>query len=173
MNRKAQKHVGQNFMAPIESASISSGVLHTILGEILLSGQPVTITVTGSSMQPFLRHSKDRVYLLRCDPSEIKRGDIVLYARDDGTWVLHRVYRANGLFTMIGDSQWILEPNIRKDQIMAKALYALRGGKRVSCTYGLRNTMMKLYLYRMRAPRLFHMIADCAALFRSMVKRVG
>lgn len=155
----------------IENASIPSEVLHSILSEILFSGHPVSITVTGTSMQPFLRHAKDRVYLVRCDPSEVKRGDIVLYVRDDGAWVLHRVYHAGSSFTMIGDGQWVLEPNIRKDQIIAKALYALYDGKRISCENGFRNAMMKLYLYRMRAPRLFRAIARCNLLVRSMVKK--
>ena len=79
----------------------------------------VPLVVSGSSMTPFLAPGRDTVYLsaisrpLRC-------GDMVLYRRDNGRYVLHRIFRVNGdSYTMLGDAQSIPEPGIRRDQILA------------------------------------------------------
>lgn len=172
--RKQKPAKYQHLIRPIETASIPKERLHTILGRILADGQPICITVTGSSMQPFLRHAEDRVFLAPISPSyNIKRGDILLYVRDGGSWVMHRVYRAkDGLLTMIGDGQWVLEPNIRKDQVIAKALYALRGGKNISFDRSLLNAVMKLYLCRMFAPGFFRKVFFKCVSFKSNVKNV-
>ena len=166
---------GRRLIAPIETTDIPKETLHSILGGILADGQPICITVTGSSMQPFLRHARDRVFLAPIEvPYNIKRGDILLYIRDDGSWVLHRVYRAvNGLCTMIGDGQWVLEPNVRREQVIARALRASRGGKIVSCERDVRNAMMKLYLCRMLAPRFFRRVFEGYGACIRRFRRVG
>lgn len=161
-----------DFITPIENASIASDTLHTVIREILSAGQPISITVTGTSMQSFLRHGLDRVFLEPCDPAKIARGDIVMYCRDSGQWVLHRVYRvADGVLTMIGDAQWLLEEGIRQDQIIGKATHALRRGKVISCERGLRHQLMKCYLYRMKAPRFFQAVGRGKTGLKTVVKR--
>lgn len=65
----------------------------------------VPVTVSGSSMTPFLHHG-DTVYLNR--PAQPpKKGDIVLYTRPSGQYILHRVAKVNpdGSYIMIGDVQ--------------------------------------------------------------------
>lgn len=163
----------QSMILPMETTSIPKKKLHAILEQILSEKQLVQITVTGSSMQPFFRHARDRVCLSQCNPDEIKRGDILLYTRDDGAWVLHRVYRvSNGSFTMIGDGQWVLEPNVEPRQVLARAIFAIRDGKRISCERGVRHAAMKLYLYRMCAPRFFRAVVDAKESLKSIVKKV-
>ncbi len=65
----------------------------------------VPVPVAGSSMVPFL-HNGDMVYLDLPD-SPLKKGDIVLYTRPSGQYVLHRIVKVNsdGSFILLGDAQ--------------------------------------------------------------------
>ena len=87
------------------------------------------LTITGNSMSPFLIHGRDTVYLSRLTRSA-RRGDVLLYRRDNGAYVLHRVYavKAEG-YTMVGDAQTELESGIRPDQVVAVMTRATRKDK--------------------------------------------
>lgn len=87
------------------------------------------LVITGNSMSPFLIHGRDTVYLSRLT-RPIRRGDMLLYQRENGGYVLHRVYKAapEGL-TMIGDAQTVLEPGIRQEQAIAIVTRVERKGK--------------------------------------------
>lgn len=92
-------------------------------------GVELPLLVTGNSMSPFLIGGRDAVYLTRLE-RPARRGDILLYRRTGGGYVLHRVYRAGpeGL-TMVGDAQQVLEPGIRQEQVLAVVHRAERKGK--------------------------------------------
>lgn len=86
--------------------------------DLLRQGQThVSVPVTGGSMIPFL-HSGDMVYL-NPPPERLCRGDIVLYTRSNGDYVLHRIQKANadGSFLMVGDAQQTLERITDRGQI--------------------------------------------------------
>ncbi|MGN0998722.1 MAG: S24/S26 family peptidase [Faecousia sp.] len=93
------------------------------------SVEALPLVITGNSMSPFLIHGRDTVYLSRLT-RPVRRGDMLLYQRRSGGYVLHRVYRAapEGL-TMIGDAQTILEPGIRREQVIAIVTRVERKGK--------------------------------------------
>ena len=81
--------------------------------------EAVPLVISGGSMTPFLVHGRDTVYLSKIT-KPLKKGDMVLYQRNSGSYVLHRVFRADDdLFTMIGDAQTLLEHGIHKSQIRA------------------------------------------------------
>ncbi len=56
---------------------------------------PVKITLAGNSMRPLIRKDRDLVIIvpLRRSP---KIGDVVLFSRPDGSYVVHRLYKADG-----------------------------------------------------------------------------
>ena len=55
---------------------------------------------------------------------------MLLYRRDSGGYVLHRVYRREGCTcTMVGDAQQALEPGIRDDQLIAIVTAVRRKGR--------------------------------------------
>lgn len=89
----------------------------------------VAIPVAGSSMVPFL-HDGDTVHLEPAD-TPLKRGDIVLYTRLDGRYILHRIYRVkrNGSFVMVGDAQQELEYLPSREQIHARVTSVRHKGK--------------------------------------------
>lgn len=100
--------------------------------QLLQQGQcHVAIPVTGGSMVPFL-HSGDMAYLDLPD-SPLKKGDIVLYTRESGRYILHRIKKVNkdGSFIMVGDAQMALELIPRQDMIHARVSYVKHGDKLV------------------------------------------
>lgn len=90
------------------------------------------LVVSGSSMSPFLIHGRDTVWLSRLE-RPVRRGDILLYQRRSGTYVLHRVWKTcpDGSYTMVGDAQTVLEPGIRDDQIIAIVTAVERKGRKI------------------------------------------
>jgi len=97
--------------------------------ELLEITEPVPLVIGGGSMTPFLVHGRDTVYLSKVR-QPLKRGDMVLYRRSSGNYILHRVYRAEeDSYTMVGDAQFQLEPGIRPDQILAVVTAVRRKGK--------------------------------------------
>lgn len=89
----------------------------------------VPLVISGSSMTPFLVHNRDTVYLSKIRRSP-EKGDMVLYRRDNGKYVLHRIYRTeSGTCILVGDAQTVLESGIRPDQILALVIAVRRKGK--------------------------------------------
>lgn len=99
---------------------------------LLESGEveALPLIISGNSMSPFLVHGRDTVYLSRLT-RPVRRGDVLLYRRQNGDYILHRVCRVeNGSYTMAGDAQMVLEPGIKAEQVIAIMTGATRKGKR-------------------------------------------
>lgn len=92
----------------------------------------IPIPVTGGSMVPFL-HSGDTAFLSLPD-SPLKRGDLVLYQRSSGRYILHRIQkvRKDGGLVMVGDAQQELELIPSQSQVCARVVSAIHKGK--TCT---------------------------------------
>lgn len=88
----------------------------------------VPVPVKGVSMRPFLRNA-DFAYLVQL-PGKLKRGDIVLYQRLNGQYVLHRIYKIlpQERFLLLGDSQMEPEPVVQS-QLRAKVSFVRIGGE--------------------------------------------
>ena len=83
--------------------------LNTICQLLQEGKQDLPVPVTGNSMCPFL-HPGDIVYLNWF--AALKKGDIVLFTRPDGSFVLHRIYqiKKDGTYLILGDNQLLPEP---------------------------------------------------------------
>ena len=101
-----------------------------VLRELLAQGQSVCLTVTGESMSPFLRHGRDQV-LLECVTAPPGRGDMVLFQRRGGQYIMHRILRRlpDGNYALIGDGQQQVEMPIATQQIFAVVTQVCRKGK--------------------------------------------
>ena len=79
--------------------------------------------IAGTSMMPLLKEGRDRVELEPCSQERLKKGDVVLYKKNDGTLVLHRIIKTeNGeFFTVLGDHQFNNAERVNKNQIIAVA----------------------------------------------------
>jgi hypothetical protein len=111
--------------------------------EMLESGGSVNFNPRGTSMLPTLRNDGDRVVIVK--PKEmLKKYDLPLYIRQDGSFVLHRVVRKpqNGIYTMCGDNQWVLEKGVKHEQIVGVVVSLCRNGKEISTD----NKLYKIYV---------------------------
>ena len=105
-------------------------------------GLTVTLGVTGNSMVPLFRHKRDSVILSPCDALSLKRGDVPLYRRPDGKFVLHRILHVKqDTYTLAGDAQHELEVGLPKPCVLAVMTGFIRKGKTVSC----RNVLYRMY----------------------------
>ena len=78
---------------------------------------PIQITLNGHSMEPFIKYQKDTVTIIPINKN-IKCGDIVLFQRNDGQYVVHRVFKIKeSKVQTLGDGclspdAWIYRSNI-------------------------------------------------------------
>lgn len=115
--------------APVQ---INNEVFFEEVARMLSDGFAVTLRVKGSSMFPFLRDGRDRVTLRKTDGVEV--GDIVLARLDNGTHVLHRIYKKRGEdIALMGDGNLYATERCKKVQIAGKVMTIVRNGKAVSC----------------------------------------
>lgn len=97
--------------------------------ELLQEVDSVPLVISGNSMTPFLVHGRDTVYLSKIQ-KPLKRGDMILYRRNGGKYILHRIFREeNGTYTLVGDAQTDLERGIRPDQVLALVTAVRRKGR--------------------------------------------
>lgn len=116
--------------------------IYPLLQEILSTGGSFSLTVTGTSMYPFILGGRDQVTLSPL-PKKLKKNDLPLYRRVDGAFVLHRIVKVgkDGGYTMCGDHQWQLEKGIREEQMIALATAFVWKGRRFTD----RNLIYRVY----------------------------
>lgn len=124
-------------ITPIPMASLAE-----LLSLQMESGGLARLIVTGSSMHPTLRHCKDAVFLRPVD-RELKRGDVILYRRASGRFVLHRIVSKpkGDAFICSGDNQWQKE-TVEISQVMAVTDGFIRKVK----AYGEDNPLYRLWI---------------------------
>ena len=99
------------------------------LPQLLQQAQAVPLIISGNSMAPFLAHGRDTVYLSKLT-GPLQRGDMILYRRKNGQYILHRIYRVReGKYDLIGDGQLVIELGICQEQILATVCAVRRKGK--------------------------------------------
>lgn len=112
----------------------SKEVFTSALVKLLDENIDITITVTGDSMFPLWRHKRDTVVLTKCNYSALKKGDIPLYRRSNGQYVMHRIIKVNeDSYNLCGDAQTHIEYNLSKEKILAVVKAFTRKGKEYNC----------------------------------------
>lgn len=115
--------------------------LAPVIEEELASGGRFEINIKGTSMLPLLVQGRDTV-VLTAVTEPLKKYDIPLYRRIDGSFVLHRVVAVNdGTYTMCGDNQWVLEKGVGHSQIVGRVCKINRKGK----CFDVDNSRYRLY----------------------------
>ncbi|MCI5950693.1 MAG: S24/S26 family peptidase [Anaerostipes sp.] len=138
---------------------VDTGEYVSMLRELTEQGKEVSMLISGSSMVPFLIHRRDYIYFKKPNRS-LRRGDMVFYQRDNGQFVMHRIWKkkSDGYY-MIGDAQTEIEGPLREDQIFALITKVQRKGKWIGpgdfwwkffehiwlCIIPLRRVLMFLY----------------------------
>lgn len=115
-----------------------------LISEIVSTGGSAEITVTGNSMWPMLLHKVSKVRVARVH--ELKVGDIPLYKRDSGEYILHRIVGMDDAgYICSGDHQWQLERGIREDQIICVVTHFQRQKKWTSCESRLYKSYIRIW----------------------------
>jgi len=102
------------------------------LCELTAKGETVSTIVSGSSMTPFLSGNRDYVFLKKPE-KKLKTGDIVLFTRENGDYILHRIKKtkSNNCY-LIGDRQTALEGPVSHKRIHCVVTAVKRKGKLIS-----------------------------------------
>lgn len=103
------------------------------------NGGKATLTVTGSSMMPMLVSRRDSVILV--PPGGEKKGDIVLYQRESGQYVLHRIIQVTQTGYIISGDNQAMREDVAKEQLVAVVDGFVRNGKQ----YALDAPFYRLY----------------------------
>ena len=115
----------------MNSLTIGTSDLFKICNELFDLGLTVRITITGTSMYPFLYHLRDSVELNRITFEQARVGDIVLAVNSHNKYLLHRIHKkTENTFFMIGDNQRWLDGPYTAEQLIARADVIYRKGKR-------------------------------------------
>ena len=138
----------------MNNTSASMAELFPVMQEILQSGGEFRLFPQGTSMLPLLKQGVDSV-ILRTD-NNIKKGDICLYKRNNGDFVLHRVIKVakNDTLVFRGDNQTKAEPDVKREQIIAKVVCVMHGENAVKPLpfwYGLTRLSAPARALRFRA----------------------
>lgn len=128
--------------------------LYPVMREVLESGGEFSFITRGTSMKPLLRDGVDTIVLIKA-PKKLKKFDIPLYRRTDGSFVLHRIVGENkDGYILIGDNQTVYEYGVKHSQIEAKAIAFIKDGTR----YEFGTFKDKLYIFKMRVRRAVKLI---------------
>ena len=104
---------------PIPQRMVDARAFISTLCELVNEGREVVLNITGSSMSPFLIHQRDAVMLGKM-MTQPQRGDIVLFQREDGSYVVHRVRKVSDEgYYMIGDGQTETEGPVPRERLRA------------------------------------------------------
>lgn len=114
---------------------IKSCEILPVIQELLKEKKSVRLTVTGSSMHPFLLEGRDSVELSSAEFSDVKKGDIVLILRENGQYVLHRIIsRGDHVFYIVGDAQKEIEGPLYPEQLIAVVTSVWRANRHIKCS---------------------------------------
>jgi len=112
--------------------TVKNKELNRLIREVLDRGELFTMSVRGSSMSPSIR-DRDQVTIVKADPGNMEKNDIVLYSRPDGQLIIHRIYEIkdkNGtiVYTISADASQKCQECIPAGQIIGKVIAIKRAG---------------------------------------------
>lgn len=145
---------------------VSLADYYPLIQETLDQGGTFSLTITGSSMFPFILGGRDKVTLSPL-PEKLKKNDLPLYRRANGAFVLHRIVKVckDGTYVCCGDHQWLPEKNLTRDQMIGLATQYVRKGKTLTnknvlyrCYRTFWTWVLPLRPYFFRANELWHVL---------------
>lgn len=122
--------------------------------ELLAENGFYASTVHGQSMEPLLRDHKDTVYIEPSD--EYRPMNVVLYRRQNGQLVLHRLLKRCGEhYVMCGDNDFVRE-TITKEQILGVMTAFSRGERTVYATSRRYRLYSRVWTLSFPTKRMLH-----------------
>ena len=117
----------------MKTVSFSIEKIYPAMQAVLESGGEFKMIATGTSMMPLLRNGEDTIVLIK-QGSRLKKYDVPLYRRSDGSFVLHRIIKVKkDSYVMCGDHQYVKEYGITYNDVVAVLKGFYKDGKYISC----------------------------------------
>ena len=117
-------------------------LLPIMLGEFE-QGKTFRMITNGTSMLPLIGNGCDTVVLKKPAVGGLKKYDIPLYRRADGSFVLHRIIRVTkDGYVLCGDNQTAPEAGVTDENILAVACGVIKRDGRI---YHLRGARYRVY----------------------------
>ncbi len=113
------------------------------------------LPIVGTSMNPMLYEDRDDV-IVAMQTRPLNVGDIILYKRENGQYVLHRIVKmTERTYICCGDNQWKPE-RVKPEQILAVVTGFTRKGKTYDITHKgyQRYVKLRIFFRPMRRPIL-------------------
>lgn len=116
--------------------------------QMLEVGKTILIKPQGYSMYPVIVPGRDAAIVQKEDASKLKRGDVLLYRREKGILVIHRLYKKNKKgYYMVGDNQTAVEGPLREEQIKGKMIALVRNGRTIDTDSPLYKIPCAIWLF--------------------------
>ena len=101
---------------------------NTTIEEALKSGKTITRFTVGPSMQPLL-YARDTLVVIRPVDGDLGRGELPLYKRPNGKYIMHRIIRVRkDAYITRGDNQYLNE-TVPKEWVLGVVCEIHRRGK--------------------------------------------
>ena len=115
---------------------------------LLEHGKTVQLKPQGHSMYPLFVQGRDWAVIKKADCDKLKKGDVILYRREGGILVLHRICKIkNGEFYLVGDNQCEVEGPLKKEQVKGVLTLIKRRGKDIYVKHPLYVLLSRLWLF--------------------------
>lgn len=130
------------------------------IGKLLSEGNILRIKPEGYSMYPMFVPGRDEAVIRGKGQASARRGDVVLYRRENGMLVLHRLHhrRKEGLY-MVGDNQVRTEGPLSEEQVIGILDGFIRNGKYISTGNILYRMLSGIWLFMRPFRRPFQLAA--------------
>lgn len=110
------------------------------------AGIPITVTLDGDSMRPLIRKGVDAVTIVPVY-RQLKKGDIVLFARNDGAYVCHRIWKIKGeTVAAIGDACFGFDTPVHVSQVWGIVTKKEKNGKEMNLDSALSRLYGRLWI---------------------------
>lgn len=97
--------------------------------EYLDSQKRLFYRVKGDSMMPLIREKEDVVILVPKEAGRLQVGDVPLYKRETGEYVLHRIIKVKkDSYWTRGDNRFSIEKGVRDDMVLGVLSGIIRKG---------------------------------------------
>ena len=105
----------------------------TTIKDCLAAGKPAATYTTGVSMQPLLYEGKTYVIIMPLT-RELKKGDLPIYIRPDGVYVIHRVIRTDEEYYYTRGDNCITYEKIPREWVLGEIVQIYRKGRVIKTT---------------------------------------
>ena len=134
--------------------------------ESLSNNGEVVFTVAGNSMRPLLTHRKDSVTLIK--PANLKKYDMVLFTRSDGSPVLHRIINEKDSTYLIRGDNCYYDEFVKREDIVAVVKSFTKKGKEKATT----SSSYKIYCFLRCNALSFHFRKCIWIRIKSLIRKI-